>query len=288
MNAQDSSIRMALAYGRAHLRVNGSYARDDAELLLRHVLGRDRAWILAHLGAELTSRQVQRYEELLARRARHEPIQYILGEREFFGLPLTVTPAVLIPRPETEHLVEAVLARLPQDRPIKIADVGTGSGAIALALASRLPLARIDALDLSAEALAVAEMNAHALHLAQNVRFLQSDLLASVRNEFYSCIVSNPPYVATWEVLEPQVALWEPHAALFAGTDGLEIYRALLPQAAAQLVPGGLFAVEFGAGQHDALAALFGQDPRWTFPVLLPDLQGLARVACSVLLPNGQ
>ncbi len=272
-----------LATGEYALRSSSRQPKLDAELLLRHVLARDRAWILAHPEAELTPQQIQRYEELLARRAEHEPIQYILGEQEFFGLPLTVTPAVLIPRPETEHLIEAVLARLPHDRPVRIADVGTGSGAIALALASRLPLARIDALDLSPEALAVAEANAQALRLAQNVRFLQSDLLASVRNELYDCIVSNPPYVASWEVLEGQVTLWEPHTALFAGADGLDVYRTLLPQASAQLVPGGLLAVEFGAGQRDAVAALFLQDARWTSPGFIADLQGFARVACSVL-----
>ena len=208
-------------------------------------------------------------------------MQYILGEQEFYGLRLRVTPEVLIPRPETEHLVEAVLARLPHDRPVSIADVGTGSGAIALALAYSLPLASIDALDNSPEALSIASENALALGLAERVRFYHSDLLSAVAGQRYDCIVSNPPYVTDTDTLEPQVALWEPHGALFAGRDGLDVYRRLLPQAAEALAPGGLLAVELGAGQSDALTALFREDPRWSEPVFVPDLQGIPRVALA-------
>ena len=237
--------------------------------------------MLAHPEESLTQAQQQEYEELLARRAKHEPIQYILGEQEFYGLRLRVSPAVLIPRPETEHLVEAVLARLPHDRPLRIADVGTGSGAIALALAYALPLAIVDALDNSPEALTVAGENSAALGLAERVRFYHSDLLSVVAMQRYDCIVSNPPYVTETDTLEPQVALWEPHSALFAGHDGLDIYRRLLPQAAEALTPGGLFAGELGAGQSAALSALFREHPRWSEPVFVPDLQSIARVALS-------
>ena len=257
--------------------------KRDASLLLCCTMGKDRAWILANPAAPLTATQKSRYDMLLARRAQHEPMQYILGEQEFYGLRFLVTPAVLIPRPETEHLVEAVLARLPRDRPVRIADVGTGSGAIALALAHNLPLASIDALDVSPEALDIARKNAQALELADRVRFLHSDVLSAVTGEYYQCIVSNPPYVAVTDILEPQVADWEPHKALFAGQDGLDIYRLLLPQAAEHLVKGGLLALELGAGQQYPLTQLFTAADHWSELTFIPDLQGISRVALVTL-----
>ena len=142
---------------------------------------------------------------------------------------------------------------------------------------------QVDALDLSPDALAVAEENARRLKLESRVRCLHSNLLSAVEGERYDCIVSNPPYVASAEQLEPQVALWEPHTALFAGPDGLDAYRALLPQAAEHLPPGGLLALELGAAQQPALEALFKEDARWTEPVFLPDLQGIPRVALAHL-----
>ncbi len=279
MNSSSFPIRTVLQDARNLLAPISSYPGHNAELLLRHVLARDRAWLLANPDVPLTESQMERYQAFLARRLQHEPIQYIVGEQEFYGLRFRVTPAVLIPRPETEHLVEAVLARLSRDRPLHIADVGTGSGAIALALAHERPLARVDALDISPDALAIAEENARALGLISRVRCLESDLLAAVSSERYDAIVSNPPYVASTERLEPQVAEWEPHGALFAGPDGLAVYRAFLPQAIAHLRPGGLFAAELGAGQQAALETLFAQDPRWSAPLFVPDLQGIPRVA---------
>lgn len=260
-----------------------SEPRRDANLLLCRAIAKDRAWILANPAATLTAVQESRYRILLARRLLHEPMQYILGKQEFYGLSFRVTPAVLIPRPETEHLIEAVLARLPHDQPVRIVDVGTGSGAIALALAHMLPLAHIDALDVSPEALDIARENAQILGLAERVHFLHSDLLAAVMNECYQCIVSNPPYVAAADVLEPQVANWEPHGALFAGNDGLDIYRRLLPQAAQLLKPGGLLALELGAGQSEALTAMFNNNSGWTGLTFLPDLAGNLRVAIATL-----
>ena len=245
------------------------------------MLGKDKAWLLAHPDTPLTPLQISRYETLLHRRARHEPIQYILGEQEFFGLRLHVTPAVLIPRPETEHLVEAVLERAPRDRALRIADVGTGSGAIALALAHALPLAEVDAFDLSPDALQTARENAETHELSARVRFVQSDLLAGAGHGAYDCIASNPPYVASGERLEQQVAEWEPHCALFAGEDGLAVYRRLLPQAADCLRLGGLFAGELGAGQADRLRDLFEGDARWTAPTFVLDLQTVKRVVIA-------
>jgi release factor glutamine methyltransferase len=275
------SARDQLGAGAAMLAALSSAPRSDAELLLRHVLHCDRAWLLAHPEILLTDTQAAEYAALLARRAQHEPIQYILGEQEFYGLRFRVTPAVLIPRPETEHLVEAVLARVPHNRDVRIADVGTGSGAIAIALASALPRAQIDALDISEVALEIAQENAQTLGVADRIAFHRSDLLAAVRGTLYDAVVSNPPYIASTETLEPQVQAWEPHGALFAGPDGLDTYRRLLPQALDSLHPGGLLALELGAGQQTALEALFASHPQFEEPAFLPDLQGIPRVALS-------
>ncbi len=272
------NVRKALRHGADVLSASRE-PRRDATLLLCRTLGKDRSWLVAHSDECLSIAQAWQYEQWLERRAKHEPMQYILGEQEFYGLRLLVTPAVLIPRPETEHLVEAVLARVPHDRAVNIADVGTGSGAIAIALAHALPFAQIDAFDVSPSALRIAESNAQAHCVADRVQCIESDLLARAPSKLYDCIVSNPPYVSTSENLEAQVVNWEPHIALFAGEDGLDIYRRLLPQAAALLARGGLLAVELGAGQRDALAALFREDTRWATPEFVRDLQGIDRVA---------
>lgn len=274
-------VRDAVALAAEKLAGVGEYPKRDAELLLRHVLEQNRAWLLTHPEAQLTSQQIILYDELVRRRRSHAPMQYILGEQEFYGLRLRVTPAVLIPRPETEHLVEAVLARLPFDRILQIADVGVGSGAVALALAAHLPLARVDALDVSASALAVAEENARSLGLADRVHCRRSDLLMEAPAVRYDCIASNPPYIAEGECLQAQVLHWEPHIALFAGADGLAIYRQLIPQAALHLAPNGLLALEVGAGQADAVTTLLAADGGWSGPEIVPDLQGIARVVCS-------
>ena len=255
-----------------------STGKRDAELLLLRALGRDRAWLLTHGEAPITDEQMAQLEAWIARRERHEPIQYILGEQEFYGLAMRVTPAVLIPRPETEHLVEATLARVPRDRGIEIADVGTGSGAIAVALAHALPLARITALDISPKALDVARSNAERHGVADRVRLLESDLLSTVRGEQFFAVVANPPYVAETEALAPQVRDYEPHAALFAGPTGLEVYRRLIPEAREVLEPGGWLLLEIGHGQRDALAE---QLAGWNEVSFEADLQGIPRVAIA-------
>jgi release factor glutamine methyltransferase len=253
-------------------------ARRDAELLLLQVLGRDRAWLLAHPGETLTAAQAAQYESWILRRAAHEPVQYIVGEQEFWGLRLRVTPDVLIPRPETEHLVETALARLPEGEAVRVADIGTGSGAIAIALAVSRPRAQVTALDLSAAALQIARENAAAHAVAGHVRFLESDLLAAVRGERFAMIVSNPPYVPASEVLERQVRDFEPHTALFAGTEGLDVYRRLIPEAAEALEPGGWLLMEIGHGQRAALADLMRS---WKDVSFVDDLQGIPRVAVA-------
>ncbi len=263
------------AAGRLRVLTTG---RRDAELLLLRVLGRDRAWLLTHPEAELTAGQAAQFESWIQRRARHEPVQYILGEQEFYGLAMKVTPDVLIPRPETEHLVEAALSLLARDADLRIADVGTGSGAIAVALANALPHAQVTALDVSAGALAVARENAERHGVAGRVRVLQSDLLRAVRGEIFDAVVSNPPYVAESEQLEPQVRDYEPHTALYAGPTGLEAYQRLIPEAQAVLAPRGWLLLEIGHGQRDVLAELLAV---WDQVHFVNDLQGIPRVAIA-------
>jgi release factor glutamine methyltransferase len=260
-----------------HLRAT---ALRDAELLLLNILQIPRVTLIAHPDEELSANQRAAYEDSIARRLHHEPLQYITGQQEFYGLTLNVTPAVLIPRPETEHLVEAVLKLLPANEPLKIADIGTGSGAIAIALAAHLPQATITALDISAEALAIATANAHEHKVADRIRFLQSDLLSALDSEAgtFDAIASNPPYVAEADraTLHPQVRDHEPATALFAGESGLDVYRRLIPQAHAALKPNGLLALEIGHDQQDAVASLL---QTWWNVCFINDLQQIPRVA---------
>ena len=273
-------------------------AHRDALLLLLHALGISRAALHADPGRILTLDQQALYEDLILRRLASEPIQYITGEQEFYSLTLHVSPAVLIPRPETEFLVEAVLAELDPASHFQILDVGTGSGAIAIALAHHLPNAHVTATDISSAALALASSNAARHHLSSRIRFVEADLLdfsnlfilsegaaAEVEGpapplSAFDAIVSNPPYVpaADRATLHPQVRDFEPAAALFAGPDGLEIYRRLIPQARAALKPGGLLALEIGHGQRDAVAALLAG---WNALRFVDDLQQVPRTALA-------
>ena len=271
------TLAVALNHGAARLAHLAS-ARRDAEILLMRAAGIDRAFLLTHPEAPVTPGQFATYNQWIDRRAQHEPVQYITREQEFYGLSLRVTPDVLIPRPETEHLVEAALELLPHNAPVTIADVGTGSGAIAIAIAHALPLASVTALDTSTAALAVARHNAEHHHLAARIRFLESDLLDAVASETFDAIVSNPPYVSDLEVLEPQVHNFEPHAALFAGRSGLDIYQRLIPQARQCLKPHGWLLMEIGHNQRDALASLL---TGWTSIDFALDLQGIPRVAIA-------
>ncbi len=260
--------------------------RRDAELLLRHVLNRDRAWMLAHPEAELTEAQTAQFGSLVERRAAQEPVQYILGRQEFFGLDLEVTPDVLIPRPETELLVEAVLRWAgEQGGELLVVDVGTGTGAIALALASRLPQATVWALDVSGAVRGVVERNGRRTGLAGRVRFAESDLLGVFAAEIaaglrFDAIVSNPPYVplADAATLAAEVRGFEPHLALFGGNDGLAVYRRLIPQAWIALRPGGLLTLEIGYEQEAALRDLLAG---WTQVAVKQDYAGIARVVTA-------
>jgi release factor glutamine methyltransferase len=274
--------------------------RDSAHrdaLLLLHALGISRAALHADPGRILTLDQQARYESLILRRLANEPIQYITGEQEFYSLALHVSPAVLIPRPETEFLVEAVLAEFNPASHLQILDIGTGSGAISIALAHHLPNAHVTATDISSAALAVASSNAARHHLSSRIRFVEADLLdalapceaafdapgspaSGLGSLGWDAIVSNPPYVPTGDraTLHPQVRDFEPAAALFAGPDGLEVYRRLIPHARAALKPGGLLALEIGHGQRDAVAALLAG---WNTLLFVDDLQQIPRTALA-------
>ncbi len=337
-------------------------AKRDAETLLLHLIGKNKAWLMAHADDDFAGCTAIRYASLLERRRKGEPIQYITGECEFYGLPFRVTPDVLIPRPETEHLVEKCLALVkiraphiskrsresPQDLgtpslrrslpegwestnpapPIRILDVGTGSGAIAVALAhhltrrtarnqvstarnqvsgegtgfspyikskepsgalapdgrdlENLPEAQITATDISPAALALAAENATRNNVAEQIRFLEGDLLAPVADEHFEIIVSNPPYVPNTDrtLISVEVREHEPAVALFGGEDGLAIYRRLIPAALSALVPGGFLMIEFGFSQMSDVESLLRsagfQNIEFTH-----DLQGIPRVASA-------
>ena len=249
-------------------------------MLMMHVLGRDKAYLYAHPELELACGELNRYHEALGRRAAGVPVQYITGHQEFWGLDLLVTAAVLIPRPETEHAVEAALELLRGMESPHIIDVGTGSGCIALALASELPHARIDAVDISGEALEVARENAGRLGFADRIVFSQSDLLKKYLDDLasFDLVVSNPPYVGDSEAdkLQIEVREHEPHRALFGGgKEGLAIYRRLIPQAARVLKRGGWLVMEMGYTQEQAILELLRD---WREVRSVADLQGIPRV----------
>ncbi|MGA3011636.1 MAG: peptide chain release factor N(5)-glutamine methyltransferase [Terracidiphilus sp.] len=255
-------------------------ARRDAELLLTHSLQRSRVWLITHGDALLADELSVSYTELLERRQKGEPIQYITGETEFYGLPFRVTPDVLIPRPETEHLVERVIGLASDFEAPRILDIGTGSGAIAVVLAHELSHASVTATDVSSRALELARENAK--RNGVSIRFLLGDLLGPVAGERFEIIVSNPPYVAEADrnSLDVEVREHEPALALFAGEDGLDVCRRLIPAAFDALVQGGFVVLEIGYGQSTAIADLlagsgFGQIE------FVPDLQGIPRVACG-------
>ena len=268
----------ALQAARARLAATSSNPRRDAEVLLTYLLGWDQAILLTHPERLLSPAESDRWESLLKRRLAYEPMQYITGSQEFFGLLFEVTPDVLIPRPETEHLVEAVLEHVGGEA-VRILDVGTGSGAIAVVLAHARPRSHVTAVELSPAALEVARRNAERHGVLAQVTFLQSDLLAAVEGAEFDLVVSNPPYIAEAEVLEPQVSNYEPHSALYAGPTGLEVYERLIPQARKVLKPRGRLLLEIGYGQQPAVEALLGG---WGSVKVIHDLQGIPRVVQAI------
>ena len=255
--------------------------RLNAETLLMFVLGRDRAYLYAHGERVLSAEEILRYQQLTAERARGVPAQYITGHQEFWGMDLLVSPAVLIPRPETEHVVETVL-ELSQGRAgnIRIVDVGTGSGGIALALAKELPQAEIHATEISATALEVARANAARHQLAERVHFHQTDLLNDIAGLQFDFVVSNPPYVGESEkdTVEAQVRKFEPQIAVFAGETGMEVFAKLIPQALKVLSPGGWLVMELAFSSYDRVRQLL---LNWSDLRVSNDLQGIPRVVTA-------
>lgn len=260
-----------------------SVANDllDSQTLLAEALGKDRTYLIVNFNEQLSDELLAGYQRLIARRASGEPLQYITGHQQFFGLEFEVTPAVLIPRPETELIVEEVIRLVDVHKIAKpvIVDVGTGSGCIAIALARELEDAEVTAVDVSEAALEIARRNAAKHELADRVRFVNSDLLAAFPEiQFADFILSNPPYVAVHELptLQREVRDWEPHTALTDNADGLSFYRRLLNETPIRLKPGGFLICELGFGQSETVSAM-ADSQVWSEVRLLDDLQSIPR-----------
>jgi release factor glutamine methyltransferase len=273
-------MRQLLRQARAALEEAGVETPQlDAELLLAHSLGTSRSQLYARSDEPLDSETMENFHSLVSRRIEREPVAYITGHKEFYGLDLLVDRRVLIPRPETETLVEVALTAARQRRFSLLADVGVGSGAVAIALAVNLPHIEIYATDSSSDALAVAEENCRRHQVLDRMHLLQGDLLEPLP-EPVELIVSNPPYVSTAELktLEPEITKYEPVEALDGGADGLEQFRRVLAQAGPRLEPSGMLCLEIGANQALAVNDIVrGEFPRATVAVVR-DLAGLDRV----------
>ncbi len=290
----DVDVRSALKQGLAQLRAAQVPSFTlAAELLLLHVLDRDRTWLYAHPEAQLSAAESEHFFALIARRANGEPTQHLTGKQEFWGLEFEVTSDVLIPRPETEHLIEVALDRLALrelragrkptfgGEGLQIADIGTGSGCIAIALARDLPAATIYATDISSAALAVAKRNADRHSVSGHIHFVECNLLDITTPEF-DLIVSNPPYVGRREAetLAREVRDHEPEIALYGGEEGYELYADLITQAAAHLKTGGLLVLELGHNSLPAVQPLLDA-PTWTNVAVTNDLAGIPRVIAA-------
>lgn len=277
---QCSTLALARALG-----LDAAEARLEAQVLLGHALGRSRAWLIAHGGDALDAGQTAAFADLFERRWSGEPIAYILGEREFYSLDFKVTPAVLIPRPETELLVELALEHIPADRPCRVLDLGTGSGAVAVTLALHRTQTEVVAVDQSATALEVARENAQRLG-AGNLRLIQSDWYSALAGETFELIVSNPPYIAAADPHLAQGDLrFEPTAALASGADGLDDIRTIVRGAAAHLKPGGWLLFEHGYDQAAACRELLAQSGFHQVGSSA-DLAGIERISCGQLNPQ--
>jgi release factor glutamine methyltransferase len=301
--ATERSIRALLKQGLDQLRIAGVPSFTlAAELLLLHVTGQDRTWLYSHPEEILSEPTAEAYLALLASRSSGIPTQHLTGKQEFWGLEFEVTPDVLIPRPETEHLIEVALDRLAvreiragrqprlNGENVTLVDIGTGSGCVAVTLAKELSAATVYATDISKAALEVARRNAAKLGVFDRIQFLESNLFeaffgspaTSHKPRLFDLILSNPPYVSLRdaESLPIEVREHEPHAALFGGEEGYELYGALVPQAAEHLKPGGLLVLELGYNSLPAVEPLFDRDD-WVNVGVTKDLAGIPRVIAA-------
>jgi release factor glutamine methyltransferase len=298
MQLLPATIREALKEGIARLNAASVPSRTlSAELLLLHTIGRDRTWLYTHSEDAMLPSDVEEYFALIARRTSGEPTQYIIGKQEFWGLEFEVTPAVLIPRPETEHIIEVALeriARAKKNEKLQIADVGTGSGCIAVALAKEFPEAQFLATDISPAALEVAKRNAARHNVANRIEFAEANLLrlpfhyspvTAHQSRLFDLIASNPPYISNSEArsLQREIREHEPEIALFGGPTGVEIYARLIEQAEPRLVPGGVLVVELGYGAAERVRKMIGAGGVWTDVAITNDLAGIPRVLAASL-----
>lgn len=287
------TVREALQEGAELLsRAGVESARLDAELLLGKAFGRTREEIYLNYETELGREVEELFNALLRRRARREPIAYITGEREFWSLGFLVTPEVLVPRPETELLVEVTLELVKKsegNHPVKILDLGTGSGIVAVSLAKEIDDVELWATDLSARALKVAQTNAMRHGVEEKIRFLPGDAFEPVRGQtdFFNVIVSNPPYVRRGELgsLPPEIREWEPRLALDGGADGLVFYRRIAEESHFYLAGGGFVAVEIGADMGAEVCRLFAGAGRYSTPSVYQDYARMDRVVVAQRLP---
>lgn len=286
MSGADSAGALLHAAARRleHAGIAADEARAEARLLLCHSLGIGQETLRAHPDCPVSPEAAVRFDALIARRAAREPLAYITGARAFYGLALAVTPAVLIPRPETEFLVETALRHLAGRAAPRVADIGTGSGAIAVAVAVNAPDARVWASDVSEDALMVARRNAEQNGVADRITFAAGDALTPLRPFApFDALLSNPPYIAASDIdaLMPEVRDWEPRLALGIRDDALFFYRRFAAEAPPLLAPGGLLAVEVGQGQAEAVAHLWSHEAGLAEVKVVADYAGIGRVVAG-------
>lgn len=280
-----TSVSEALKLGEEILTANGiAEARRDASLLLRLAIDRDKAFIYAHPEFILSSDKLQLFESYLQRRADREPAQYIAGVQEFYGLEFEVTPDVLIPRPETEMVVERAISILGKTAQPYFCDVGTGSGCIPISVLVNIPSATAVALDISPAALEIARRNSERHGCGERLTLHESDLFSALTDERFDLITCNPPYVPLVDMrgLQAEVRDFEPRMALTDQSDGLSIIRRLIIDTSRYLQPGGFLLIEIGFDQAETVSEMFDKNI-WTAPELFPDLQGIPRLVLCQL-----
>ena len=280
------NVAEAISFATESLRTAGTpEPARDAKVLLAHSLGKQKTFLIAYPEFELTDEQQDRFSTVIERRADREPLQHILGRQEFYGRDFRVSPDVLIPRPETEAIVELAVSFLADRPEPRFLDIGTGSGCIAVSVAAELPTARGVATDISPSALAVACENAQTHGVAYRVSFTEGDLFGPAGDAEFDLIVSNPPYVPLEDFrgLEPEVREFEPRSALTDEGDGLAIIRKIISEAPRHLKPGGRLLIEIGFGQSESVAAMIDASV-WLKPAFHDDLQGIPRILEATII----